>query len=352
LTGLINLKIQQASDLSNWDAQFPLLLGNEATGDRPWQGTISQLAIADRAISQSEVAEVLATQNVLASKSLIANYSFVGKDNYQDLTKQLPDLVWQGNPPEQQVSRGVNLAANHWLSTPTAATNLSTRLRQSDQFTLSTIVKSNSPKQEGPARIISFSSDPFHRNFTLGQEKTNLIFRLRTPITGKNGMFTGLGVPNLFGDTQPHHLVFTYSHSTLRLYVDRVEQLYNLELTPEVTLFRYLFPFESSNLHLTELGIFINKLIYYCLFFVPLGVLIALITTLFPGKFNFSVLLFIGGIVVPALLLELLIRGGKSFRLDHLTISIASATITMLLVKNRLTVWLRSVSIGSQKTVQ
>jgi hypothetical protein len=38
--------------------QFPLLLGNELTGDRPWKGRIQALWIADKAISRIEVHDV------------------------------------------------------------------------------------------------------------------------------------------------------------------------------------------------------------------------------------------------------------------------------------------------------
>ena len=41
--------------LSSWDPTFPLILGNEGTGDRPWRGRILELSIADRALSEEEV---------------------------------------------------------------------------------------------------------------------------------------------------------------------------------------------------------------------------------------------------------------------------------------------------------
>lgn len=268
-TGFVALALQRATYLSNWATDFPLVLGNEATGDRPWQGTISQLAIAPRAMNESEIAQVFANQNFSASESLIANYKLVGKDNYQDQTNQLPDLIWQGNQPQNQITTGVNVTSDSWVSTPTPATNLAQKLRQTSQFTISTIVATANPQQVGPGRIITFSSDPFQRNFTLGQHYSYLVFRLRTPITGENGMYTGLSVRGIFKDNQPIHLILTYKHSLLRLYVNSPENVHILELTPEITLFRYLFPFEGDNLHLTKLGLLVNKLMYYCLFFVP-----------------------------------------------------------------------------------
>ena len=42
--------------------------------------------------------------------------------------------------------------------------------------------------QDGPARIVTLSSDPTHRNFTLGQERDAFDVRLRTQKTSANGM--------------------------------------------------------------------------------------------------------------------------------------------------------------------
>ncbi|AFZ34832.1 VanZ family protein [Stanieria cyanosphaera PCC 7437] len=351
-TGFVALTLQKATYFSNWATDFPLILGNEATGDRPWQGTISQLAIAPRAMDESEITEVFAKQGFLPSELLIANYALTGKDNYQDQTNQLPDLIWQGNQPQNQITTGVNVTSDSWLSTPTPATKLAQKLRQTSQFTISTIVTTANPQQVGPGRIITFSSDPFHRNFTLGQHYSYLIFRLRTPITGENGMYTGLSVRGIFKDNQPIHLILTYKHSFLRLYVNSPENLHILGLTPEITLFRYLFPLEGDNLHLTKFGLLLNKLLYYLLFFVPLGILTALIITLFPTRLSWTILLFMAGIVVPALLLELLIRAEYGLRIDNLSISIAIATITMLLVRNRLIVWLDSDNRYSKQGIR
>lgn len=42
-------------DLSNWDASFQLVLGNETSGDRPWLGTLHRVALLDRALSDAEI---------------------------------------------------------------------------------------------------------------------------------------------------------------------------------------------------------------------------------------------------------------------------------------------------------
>ena len=43
--------------LSTWDKSFSLILGNEGTGDRPWEGIISEVYITDRALSKDEIAQ-------------------------------------------------------------------------------------------------------------------------------------------------------------------------------------------------------------------------------------------------------------------------------------------------------
>ncbi|MEM7010147.1 MAG: PQQ-binding-like beta-propeller repeat protein [Verrucomicrobiota bacterium] len=60
--------------------------------------------------------------------------------------------------------------------------------QESGQLTIETIITTTNLRQSGPARIITFSSDGHHRNFSLAQERERLLLRLRTPQTGENGM--------------------------------------------------------------------------------------------------------------------------------------------------------------------
>ena len=71
---------------SNWDLAFPLVLGNEATGDRPWTGTLSSVAIYNRPLSEIEVqnhhrlgakaAFSYASQGSRSYEGLVALFSF------------------------------------------------------------------------------------------------------------------------------------------------------------------------------------------------------------------------------------------------------------------------------------
>ena len=49
-------------DLGNWDHSYPLLLGNEATADRTWEGDVYSVTFFNRALTKAEVAKRFAGQ--------------------------------------------------------------------------------------------------------------------------------------------------------------------------------------------------------------------------------------------------------------------------------------------------
>lgn len=70
--------------LANWDPGYPLLLGNESSGDRPWAGEVRFLALYDRVLTGEEVEQAFAsrppgagaTNNPEIHSSALAAYSF------------------------------------------------------------------------------------------------------------------------------------------------------------------------------------------------------------------------------------------------------------------------------------
>jgi outer membrane protein assembly factor BamB len=93
------------------------------------------------------------------------------------------------------------------------------RCRRTSQFTIEVVVTPKNVQQFGPARIISFSSDAYRRNFTLGQDRGRFVLRLRTPATGENGMRPETVLcPAEAGVIQ--HLVVSYSPGRLRCCLD------------------------------------------------------------------------------------------------------------------------------------
>lgn len=156
-----NLPVR-SSGLRDWNPDFALLLGNELTHDRPWAGTIGALALLPGALSAAR------TSVLRASDSTI------------DSTVRGQALYVQSQP--------VVLTAGEPLRLPGGiAREFAGASVRANGFTVAARIAPANVVQEGPARIVSFSADPFHRNFDLGQEGRKLVLRVRTPVSGENG---------------------------------------------------------------------------------------------------------------------------------------------------------------------
>lgn len=316
--GLSQLSL--AVDFSNWDTSFPLIVGNELTGDRPWQGRVASLQFFAQALPEEGVAALLTnSQQPLAPSTLLASYRFdqSGPD-YADQTGHLPSLSQIGKFSAGSDSAGVALDAAHWLQTPTAATYLNQQLKQRAELTIDLTVQPANLVQQGPARILSLSTDPFQRNLTLGQKETSLVLRLRTPFTGRNANRPQLSIPQVFTDARPHHIVVTYADAVVRVYIDSLDTLHQLK----IPYFGY-------------------KVCYYAAVFVPLAGLFSLILITTRGRFR-THLLLLSGVVLPALLLEgwLAAAGHRSVAAENLLLSLGLMTITLWLGKVQLKPWL------------
>jgi hypothetical protein len=91
--------------------------------------------------------------------------------------------------------------------------------RKTGELTLEVRFLTARVPQAGPARIVSFSQDGFQRNWTLAQERDQLLFRLRTPHTGENGMQPQtplFSVPT----RQSTYVVLTYRDGELTVFHD------------------------------------------------------------------------------------------------------------------------------------
>ena len=316
---LISISLQHFSGFSNWDNSFYLLIGNELTQDRPWQGYISEIYIVDRAISETEVAQIYSKEKRYDSmgKSLIASYQLIGVENYHDRTENLPELIWRGKPKDVHYGEGAYLGPNHWLETAAPAIKLTQRLMRTSQFTISVTLATGASTQTGPARIISLSKDTDNRNFTLAQKGSGLVFRIRTPLTGVNGSEPRLKVPKIFANRKLQTLTITYNGTDLLLYVDGVRNSHTLEFNPGTILFSHLFGLNSFNM-------ICFKTFYYAIVFIPLGILMTLTAEIMRSRFVIKILIIFAGLLLTPLILEniMVSVSGRDLKLENLLISI------------------------------
>jgi hypothetical protein len=177
------------SDFSNWNPGFHVAIGNELTGDRPWQGTISTWQIYPIAMTPSQIDD-LARQ--AANSSL-----------------ELPN----GLVPADSMTV-------HGLLSRQKELHLYDSLVSQNQLTLLVAMRPDTLDQMGPARIITYSQNAFNRNFTLGQIHDILTFRLRTPATGGNGTNPALFTGPVLSLQHTSFVAAVYDGRHSRLYVD------------------------------------------------------------------------------------------------------------------------------------
>lgn len=178
--------------IAGWDARYDVLLGNERTLDRPWRGTISSLALIpgrDIGAPPTVASSGLPDEHLPAGAFVLAEpVSFDGAG----VKRLLPE-----------VSRRFMASAVHH-----------------DAFAIVTTIVPADVAQDGPARIVSYSFDPYHRNFDLGQAGSRLVFRVRTTATGPNGAYPRAETPAVLAQGRAATIVASFDGAVSRIHVD------------------------------------------------------------------------------------------------------------------------------------
>lgn len=132
--------------LSDWNEDYLVFAGDEPSGDRAYDGSVSEARIC-------------------------------------------------AGLPEREVCAGPGATLEERLA-------LSQTAQDTQAVRLSAVVTSPGP-QAGDARIVTFSMDHRHRNATLYQDGRDLILRLRTPLGGPNGTGLEFVLPEAVPDGVP-----------------------------------------------------------------------------------------------------------------------------------------------------
>ncbi|MDI9430706.1 MAG: DUF4038 domain-containing protein [Planctomycetota bacterium] len=181
-----------AGDLSHWEDGFRLALGNELTGDRPWQGELHRVALYARALDESAIAALAKAGGDNAPAGALLLYDFregagqVVRDTSSTeapLDLQVNDVSavrWLGGG-------GLQITGSVLIASSEPATKLIEAVKRSQAFTMEAWIKPANVTQAGPARIVTLSEDPSSRNFTLGQKADAYEVRFRTTVTSPNG---------------------------------------------------------------------------------------------------------------------------------------------------------------------
>ena len=284
-------------NLNNWNNDAYLAIASEVTGQVFWRGYITSLYICDRAIDSSETPQAIEQTHSFFSESpnlitslILADY----QSSYSDNNQQIPDLHWQkelpsnkiNSPPPKPINHAdINYQIHHnkavlfnnqnSLISNSPVTIINQKIKAAQEFTLSIILATNKLEQVGPSRIISLGENIYSRNIMLGQEGSNLVFRLRTPTTGANATQPGFYIPNFFQDKDLHQIIITYARKQLTFYIDSPSNQYTFYFQPSTHL-KIFTPwiFEQWNVNLENYNLAKAMIIFYSLIFFPLGILI------------------------------------------------------------------------------
>jgi glycopeptide antibiotics resistance protein len=287
----------QTGTLSNWNSAYPMILGNNQSGQRAWEGTIATVLIADRAVSGLEANRLLAgnVSAVFNASSLLSIYAVSGRAPYRDQTGLSPDLIWRGQPP--LAATVPPLTPNHWLATDGAVTGMNQRLTQSSEFTLVTTVTPATLNHNYFARFLSIAASPNEYNLVLGQVGQLLFFWLRTTRNAAVNQMPNGFIGGIFTVGMPRKLVLTYAGLSVRLYTDASPVPYTFDLT-------------SVNYRIGLLS----------LIFAPLGMILALIAKRLQQPLPLQIILIGSAVVLLPYLLEVALvwQSGRSVSRSNL----------------------------------
>jgi glycopeptide antibiotics resistance protein len=228
---------------SDWDSTYPLMIGNERTGDRPWAGVVSSFSLFDRWLSTEELDAFGRTARVPDGASLLADNDFTAEPS------GVPEFTARGAGGERTAA-GI-VVGDGWLQSVGPADAISRAIGRTSEFTLSLHVATRSLDQSGPARIVTVSDGLFRRNLTVAQDGPDLVVRVRTPFLGPDGTDPELAAPNVFADEQTHHVVVRFDAGRVRVDVRDTRLSHSLDLTPEGTALFAAFPNRIERLHLS-----------------------------------------------------------------------------------------------------
>jgi len=117
-------------------------------------------------------------------------------------------------------SPGVELSSLGGIRSKFSTELLYSRLISGTGLTVEVWIETKNVSQKGPARIVSYSLNKALRNFTLGQDKQDLEFRLRSKQNDLNGAHPSVRCKKLFQAGVAQHLAVTYDYAREKVFLD------------------------------------------------------------------------------------------------------------------------------------
>ena len=270
--------------ISEVNRTWPLTIGNEPTGSRPWNGTIKQVIVALSPLDAAGVQKAFEQQQLpFSDASLItSHFVFSGNPPYTNLSSAKATLVQRGTGSKTAETGGFTTQGTRWLESKEAGFVLSSFLAASSRFTVLTTVAAATLEQTANARIIAIAADHTKQNFSLVHHQRDLVVRFRTMVTGINGTTPQFVVNDVFRDTLAHTIIATFDAEHLRVYVDNVHNMYSATLGPGFAFFHRLTPWQR-NCELSATPSHTVESSFRLLLYLPFGLLLGIAFSYFSG---------------------------------------------------------------------
>ena len=221
------------ASFENWKSDFPLIMGNEEDGSRPWNGDIYQVALFDRLLSEREANNLSSGKINAESLRPVLYYDFssstmtIDNDRLISVTeanhnRSETTLRVHGNKGTVAaiVGGGVSLRKGGALRIEKLPENIYKRIVSNNRMSLFAQFQAATELDTGPARIVSLSDSVDYRNFTLGQSMDVLNFRVRTTFSGVNGTEPALTAKGCITPLETQATVSVFTGTASQVYVN------------------------------------------------------------------------------------------------------------------------------------
>ncbi len=284
----------------DWQPGNWLVLGNEATGDRPWTGSIAEVALADRPLSTTEAGRWLDGTSLqqLVGDATLLDERFERDDppGWEIRPEVRPGADESGSAGELDVD------PTHWLQSPAPADEVSRRVATSGTFAVAIEATPATIDQYGPARIVSLSTGLFQRNLTVGQDGPDLVIRIRSGLTGPDGTAPEYAVRGFFDDLDTRRFTISYDGSSVRVTTGGEGDNHILDLQPATATMIDTFVDRTPRLHFSALGSALRDIYFAAFLFAPWCVCVGVLR----GRRGFDGLMVVC-VLVPIVAAEVLL---------------------------------------------
>lgn len=248
--------LDHAAAPAGWASEFPLVVGNETSGDRPWTGTMAAFSIA---------------RSGGGTEDPFAAWSFVGE------ATGVPPLRRIGASDDvSPTPDGTTLDGEHWWRSVDPVDGVSEAIVTSRSFEVVLDVETTSGDQFGPARILTISDGVLTRNLTVGQSGTDLALRVRSALLGSDGSDPEIIVPDVFHAGEAQRIVVRYAGEVVEVVVDGASSsAWRLDLGGEVAVALWSFPHAIVRIRTGALGEDLIRMTFRAVALAPWGIVLA-----------------------------------------------------------------------------